>query len=70
MPGSRPTRWMVLILCGAISVLGCVGSTDAPQGETGSLSLDLVIGDGIVINEVDWRITGNGMDMDDTIDVS
>jgi len=64
-------RWIAFLLCGALSVLGCVGSsTDAPEGETGSLSLDLVIGDGIVINKVIWQIAGNDMDMDGVIDVS
>ena len=69
MPGSHFMRRIVFLLCGALSVVGCVGSTDSPQGETGSLSLDLVIGDGILISEVDWQITGNGMDMSDTINV-
>ena len=42
----------------------------APQGETGSLSVDLVLADGIEIDEVGWQITGNGMDMSGDIDVS
>jgi len=52
------------------AVAGCSNTTDTPQGETGSLSLDLVIGDGTVINELAWQITGNGMDMSGDIDVS
>jgi hypothetical protein len=70
MSSSHPTRWIAFFLAGALSVLGCVGSTDAPQGETGSLSLDLVIGDGTLINQVAWQITGNDMDMSGTINVS
>jgi hypothetical protein len=51
--------------------LGCVGSTDAPQGETGALSLELVLAGGIVINEVDWVISRDGMEpMGGTINTS
>jgi hypothetical protein len=55
---------------GALFAAGCSMTTDTPQGETGSLSLDLVIADGIVIDAVNWRITGNDMDMSGAIDVS
>jgi hypothetical protein len=53
-----------------LTAFGCVGTDTTQTGESGSLSLDLVIGDGIVINEVQWRITGNNMDMSGTINVS
>ncbi len=70
MPCSCPTRWLVFLVCGSLFALGC--STDAQQGgASGSLSLDLVLADGIVINEVDYEISGNGMEaMGGTIDTS
>jgi hypothetical protein len=71
MFGSHPSRWIIFLIAGALSALGCVGTTDTGgQGETGSLSVDLVIADGIVINQVVWQITGNDMDMSGDIDVS
>ena len=70
MLSSRPTRWILAFVCSSLIVAGCATSTDTPQGETGSLSVDLVIADGIVINQVGWQITGNGMDMSGDIDVS
>ena len=70
MPGCRPLRWIALSLSALLPLVGCVGSTDSPQGETGSLSVDLVLADGIEIDEVGWQITGNGMDMSGNIDVS
>ena len=70
MPGSLHTRWIVFFVCGALSVLGCVGDTDAPQGETGALSLNLELGD-VDINEVRWEITRPGMpNMDGWINTS
>ena len=62
-------RCLVAFLLGATLTVGCT-SSDTPQGETGSLSVDLVIADGIVINQVEWQITGNDMNMSSTIDVS
>jgi hypothetical protein len=72
MSGYHSARWSIFVICGALTALGCVGTdTDTgQQGETGSLSLDLVIADGIVIDQVGWQITGNGMDMSGDIDVS
>jgi hypothetical protein len=71
MTGSHPMRWIVLLLCGALSVLGCVGSTDSPQGEIGSLSLELVLAGGTVIDEVDWVISRDGMEpMGGTVNTS
>ena len=67
----RFARRMVALVCGVLIVAGCTTTSDAPQGETGSLALALVIGDGIVINEVDWQISGGEMDpMSGTIDTS
>ncbi len=68
MPGSHPVRWIIL-LCSALAAFGCAG-TDTPQGATGSLSLDLVLAGGVEIDVVDWEITGNGMDMGGSVDVS
>ena len=67
---SHPARWILALVCSSLLAAGCSTDTAVPQGETGSLSLNLVIGDGIVINEVDWTITGNDMDMSGTIDTS
>jgi hypothetical protein len=53
----------------AVAFAGCSSDTSTNEN-TGSLNLSLELADGTVINEVDWRITGNGMDMDDTINVS
>jgi hypothetical protein len=61
MSGSHPLRWLVLLVCGALTALGC--STDTPQGESGgSLSLDLTIADGVEINIVAWEISGGDME--------
>ncbi len=68
MPGSHPVRWLIL-LCGVLAAFGCA-STDTNQGATGSLSLDLVLAGDIQIDVVDWEVTGNGMDMSGSIDVS
>ena len=46
-------------------------TTDSPSGETGSLDLQLVVGDDIMINEVAWTISSPGMDdMEGTINTS
>ena len=70
MPGPHPMRWLVFLVCSALFALGC--STDTEQaGASGSLSLAIVLADGIVINEVDYEISGNGMEaMGGTIDTS
>ena len=47
MFASRPTRWILALVCGAFFAVGCSTTTDTPQGETGSLSLDLVIAEGV-----------------------
>lgn len=70
-PGSHPSRRIIFLVCGALSALGCVGTTDTgQQGETGSVSVDLVLVDGIEIAQVGWQITGNDMNMSGDIDVS
>ncbi|MBW2719531.1 MAG: PKD domain-containing protein, partial [Deltaproteobacteria bacterium] len=71
MPGSHSMRWLVFLVCGAFAALGC--STDIQQGDSasGSLSLDLVLADGIVINSVSWEISGGDMEpMSGTINTS
>jgi len=56
----------------AVAVLAFAGcGTDSTQSEnTGSLKLNLELADGITINEVEWRLSGNDMDMAGTIDTS
>ncbi len=68
MPGSHPVRWFFL-LCAALAAFGCA-NTDTDQGASGSLSLNLVLAGDIQIDVVDWEITGNGMDMSGSVDVS
>ena len=68
MMDSRLMQWIVGCVA-VVAVAGCMGETTSSEA-TGSLSLDLVIGDGIVINQVDWQLTGNDMDMSGAIDVS
>ncbi|MEM9729908.1 MAG: esterase-like activity of phytase family protein, partial [Myxococcota bacterium] len=55
----------------ALSVASCATTSEQPTSSTGSLSLDLEIGDGVTIDSVDWEITGGNMDpMTGMIDVS
>jgi hypothetical protein len=61
MPGTHSMRWLVFFVCGSLAALGC--STDTQQSDaTGSLSLDLVLADGIVINTVSWEISRDDME--------
>ena len=54
-------RWLVFVVCGVLAALGC--STDTQTGDgTGSLSLDLVLAEGVVINSVSWTISGGNME--------
>ncbi len=70
MPSPGFARSLVLLLCGAVMALGCSADTE-PGGDTsGSLSLGLVLAEGIEINSVDWKISGNDMEMSGTIDTS
>ena len=70
MPGPGSIRWLVVLVCGALTALGC--STDTQDADaTGSLSLNLVLADGVVINTVAWEITRDDMEpMSGTIDTS
>ena len=70
MPGTHSMRWLVFLVCGSFAALGC--STDTQQGDaSGSLSIDLVLADGVVINTVSWKINGDGMEpMSGMIDTS
>jgi hypothetical protein len=62
---------MFAFVCSMLIAAGCTTTTDSPSGETGSLNLDLVVGDDIVINEVAWTISSPGMeDMAGTINTS
>jgi len=69
MSASHFARSIVILLCGALAAFGCVG-TDTEQSESGALSLNLVLAGDIEIDVVDWQITGNGMDMGGSVDVS
>ncbi len=60
MPATRLLRSLVVLTCASLAILGC--STDTQPAESGSLSLDLVLGDDIVINSVTWTISGNEME--------
>ncbi|MFW2389189.1 MAG: PKD domain-containing protein, partial [Polyangiales bacterium] len=70
MPGTRSMRWLVVLFCGSLAATGC--STNTQDGEAGgSLSLELVLADGVVINSVSWELSGNDMDpMSGTINTS
>ncbi len=61
---------LILISSFALAFAGC--ATDSSPGEeTGSLSLNLQLADGITINEVAWTISGGEMEpMTGTIDTS
>ena len=67
-----PRSKFASLLLSAFAVLAFAGcGTDSTQSEnTGSLNLNLELADGITINEVDWRLSGNDMDMAGTIDTS
>ena len=69
MPCFRLFPSLILSALLSLAFAGCATDTQ-PNGDTGSLSLELVIADGIVIDEVSWQITGNEMDMSGVIDVS
>ena len=65
-------RWMTwtLFVVGALAV-GCSSETQSPSGETGSLSLELELGNGETIDRVEWVITRGGMEpMNGSIDTS
>lgn len=69
MSGIGFMRWLVFLVCGSLAILGC--STDSePPGASGSLSLELVLADDVVINFVSWEISGGDMEpMSGVIDV-
>ncbi|MGB5313600.1 MAG: hypothetical protein WBN38_16130, partial [Polyangiales bacterium] len=61
MPRTGSLRWLIFLVCGFLATPGC--STDTQQGDaSGSLSLDLVLADGVVINTVSWEIRRDGME--------
>ena len=61
MFGSHSMGWLIFLTCGALTALGC--ATETEPSETGALSLELVLADGVTVDTVEWRITGNRMDM-------
>ena len=61
----------VLCLASALVLASCSSGSDSTGTATGGLSLALTIDDGIEIDEVAWRITGEDMPpMSGTVDVS
>ena len=58
MPTCIHTRCLVGWLFGALAFAGCASDTS----NTGELSIELELADGTQIDEVDYSITGNGMD--------
>ncbi|MEM7435025.1 MAG: esterase-like activity of phytase family protein [Myxococcota bacterium] len=63
---------ILALACALVMGAGCASSPqESAAEETGSLSLDLVLGDDVEIDTVDWEITGGEMEpMSGTIDVS
>ena len=60
MPIYRSTSWIVVFLAGALGIAGC--AADTTSTESGSLNVNLQLEGGVVINAVDWVVTGNGID--------
>lgn len=61
MPDLYSTRWLIFLVIGVLAALGC--STATQQGDaSGSLSLELVLADGTVINSVSWEISRDDME--------
>lgn len=71
MLSSRLSSSWLMACALALGVFGCSTASEQPSSGTGSLSLGLVIGDGVTIDVVDWEITGGEMEpMSGVIDVS
>ena len=71
MTGSRSTHWILCCLAAAaFAFAGCTSDGTTSSDTSGSLALSLELADGVTINEVDWSITGNDMEMGGTIDTS
>jgi len=64
MPGFHSMRWLIFVVCGAHTAFGCASDT---QGESGSLSLELVINGDTEIDEVQWVITRGGEEIKDGV---
>lgn len=65
----RLMTWTLFLACAF--AIGCAGDTPSTSGDTGSLSLQLELGNGATVNTVEWVITRGGMEpMDGTIDTS
>ncbi|MGB5219494.1 MAG: hypothetical protein WBN60_00580, partial [Polyangiales bacterium] len=65
------SKFASLFLSAVVAIAFAACATDSTQSEnTGSMNLNLELADGITINEVDWRLSGNDMDMAGTIDTS
>ncbi len=64
MPGFGRLRWLTLYLCCVVGAFGCSASDGPNEGgiPSGSLSLALTIADDFEIEEVRWRISGEGME--------
>ena len=61
MTGSRLMHWILCCLVAAVGVAGCTTDTTSPEA-SGSLNLNLELAPGVVINEVDYEISGNGIE--------
>ena len=69
MPGLRSSSWIGLFCAATLSFAGCSG--EPTSGESGSLNVNLDLEGDVKINQVDWEITGNGMEpMSGTINTS
>jgi hypothetical protein len=74
MASLRSISWSVLFIAAAFTFTGCTGDTstgDTSTGESGSLNVNLELEGDVTINEVEWVLTGNGMEpMTGTINTS
>ncbi len=59
MPTWIPTRCLVCWLLSALAFAGCVA--DTTSSETGGLTVELELSDGILIDEVSYEVTGGEM---------
>jgi len=66
-----PYRQSILLFCAVLAAAGCGPNSRSPDGSAGSLSLDLTVAGGFIIDEVIWTITGGDMpDMSGVINTS
>ena len=69
MTSLRSISWSALLIAAAFTFTGCAGDTST--GESGSLNVNLELEGDVTINQVEWVLTGNGMEpMSGTINTS